>query len=65
MLNSADEIKSALNARKSATKRSSMKKNPLKNIKTMLKLNPYAAVQKRAAQKSIAKNTAEKAAKRA
>jgi len=61
----ADEIKAVLKPRKSATKRSTVKKNPLKNIKTMLKLNPYAAVQKRAAQKAIAKNTAEKAAKRA
>jgi len=60
----ADEIKAVLKPRRSATKRSTVKKNPLKNIKTMLKLNPYAAVQKRAAQKAIAKNTAEKAAKK-
>merc|ERR1712050_803730 len=53
----ADEIKACLKPRKTATKRSSVKKNPLKNIKTMLKLNPYAAVQKRAAQKAIAANT--------
>merc|ERR1712110_911911 len=60
----ADEIKAVLKPRRSATKRSTVKKNPLKNIKTMLKLNPYAAVQKRAAQKAITKNTAEKAAKK-
>merc|ERR1712235_4933 len=48
----ADEIKAALKPRRSATKRVTVKKNPLKNIKTMLKLNPYAAVQKRAAQKA-------------
>lgn len=59
----ADEIKAVLKPRRSATKRSTVKKNPLKNIKSMLKLNPYAAVQKRAAQKAIAKNTAEKAAR--
>jgi len=59
----ADEIKAALKPRRSATKRSTVKKNPLKNIKTMLKLNPYAAVQKRAAFNAAAKNAAEKAAK--
>merc|ERR1719259_1429468 len=48
----ADEVKAALKPRRSATKRVTVKKNPLKNIKTMLKLNPYAAVQKRAAQKA-------------
>merc|ERR1711976_683049 len=48
----ADEVKAALRPRRSATKRVTAKKNPLKNIKTMLKLNPYAAVQKRAAQKA-------------
>merc|ERR1712003_167019 len=51
----ADEIKAVLRPRRSATKRSTVKKNPLKNIKAMLKLNPYAAVQKRAAQKACAK----------
>lgn len=50
----ADEIKAALRPRRSACKRVTVKKNPLKNIKTMLKLNPYAAVQKRAAQKASA-----------
>merc|ERR1711990_723528 len=51
----ADEVKAALKPRRSATKRVTVKKNPLKNIKTMLKLNPYAAVQKRAAQKASSK----------
>lgn len=50
----ADEVKAALRPRRSATKRTTVKKNPLKNIKTMLKLNPYVAVQKRAAQKACA-----------
>jgi len=50
----ADEVKAALRPRRSATKRTTVKKNPLKNIKTMLKLNPYVAVQKRAAQKQCA-----------
>ena len=47
----ADEVKAALKKRGKATKRSTVKKNPLKNIKAMLKLNPYAAVQKRAGRK--------------
>merc|ERR1712157_296984 len=47
----ADEIKAALKPRRSATKRSTVK------------LNPYAAVQKRAAFNKAAKNAAEKAAK--
>jgi len=51
----ADEIKAALRPRRAATKKTSVKKNPLKNIKTMLKLNPYAAVSKRAAQKACSK----------
>merc|ERR1711992_241394 len=51
----ADEVKAALRPRRSATARVTVKKNPLKNIKSMLKLNPYIAVQKRAAQKACAK----------
>ena len=51
----ADEIKAALKPRGTATRKTTVKKNPLKNIKTMLKLNPYAAVHKRAAQKAQAK----------
>ena len=50
-----DAIKAALRPRRSGVKRATVKKNPLKNIKTMLKLNPYVAVQKRAAQKLCAK----------
>merc|ERR1712242_350431 len=50
----ADEVKAALRPRRSACKRTTVKKNPLKNIKTVLKLNPYVAVQKRAAQKQCA-----------
>merc|ERR1711970_1527227 len=47
----SDEVRSALKPRGEGTKRVTVKKNPLKNIKTMLKLNPYA-LQKRAAQKA-------------
>jgi len=53
----SDSVKASLRPRRSATARKTIKKNPLKNIKVMLKLNPYAAVQKRAAQKAIAANT--------
>jgi len=53
----SDSVKASLRPRRTATKRKTIKKNPLKNIKVMLKLNPYAAVQKRAAQKAIAANT--------
>ena len=49
---SNNKKKAALKPRRAATKRVTVKMNPLKNIKTMLKLNPYAAVQKRAAQKA-------------
>jgi large subunit ribosomal protein L4e len=46
----SEEIQSVINApKKSDTKRRTMKKNPLTNIKAMLKLNPNAAAQKRAA----------------
>merc|ERR1712086_231025 len=37
----ADEVKAALRPRRSGCKRVTVKKNPLKNIKMMLKLNPY------------------------
>lgn len=55
--NFLNNFKAVLRPRRSATKRATVKKNPLKNIKAMLKLNPYAAVHKRAAQKAIAANT--------
>merc|ERR1739848_33202 len=46
----SDEIQDVLNApKKTDTKKRSMKKNPLTNIRAMLKLNPNAATQKRAA----------------
>merc|ERR1712061_606538 len=42
-----------------------VKTNPLKNIRTMLQLNPYAAVQKKNAELTVAKNVRAKAAKAA
>lgn len=44
-----DEVQSVLRKPKKDTRRKVLKKNPLKNIRVMLRLNPYAAVQKRAA----------------
>jgi len=45
----SDEVKQALRAPKVGSKRTTQKKNPLKNIRVMLKLNPAAAAVKRAA----------------
>lgn len=43
----SEEIQNAIRAPKKGTQRKIKKKNPLKNIRTMLRLNPYVAVQKR------------------
>lgn len=43
----SEEIQSAIRAPKRSNTRKILKKNPLKNIRTMLRLNPYAAVEKR------------------
>lgn len=45
----SDEIQKAVRAPKKEKTRRILKKNPLKNIRTMQRLNPYFAVQKRAA----------------
>lgn len=46
----SEEVQSVLKApKKSDTRKRSMKQNPLNNIRAMLKLNPNAATQKRAA----------------
>jgi large subunit ribosomal protein L4e len=45
----SEEIQSVLRAPKKSIQRKSAKKNPLKNMKLMTKLNPYAVVQKRGA----------------
>jgi len=46
----SDEIQRAIRPPNKKIERYHLKKNPLKNVRTMLKLNPYAAVLKRAAQ---------------
>jgi large subunit ribosomal protein L4e len=43
----SDEVQRALRPPQRQNKRRVLKKNPLKNIRVMLKLNPYAEVQKR------------------
>jgi len=45
----SEEIKKALRPRRKVVKRPTLKRNPLKNTRLMVKLNPYAAVVKRAA----------------
>merc|ERR1712079_397429 len=58
-------IRKLLRAPNRKVKRSVVKTNPLKNIRTMLQLNPYAAVQKKNAELTVAKNVRAKAAKAA
>merc|ERR1712149_11837 len=57
----SEEIKAACRAPKRGSVRTSQKKNPLKNVRTMLKLNPAAVAVKRAALLAEAKNKAAKA----
>ncbi|XP_071728728.1 large ribosomal subunit protein uL4-like [Rutidosis leptorrhynchoides] len=45
----SDEVQSVLKPIKEEVKRAVMKKNPLKNLNTMLRLNPYAKTAKRMA----------------
>jgi len=70
----SDEVQSRVKPAKSQTKFRRIKKNPLKNLGTMVKLNPYALVQKRqgralsktkSATKKVAKTAAQKAATKA
>merc|ERR1712099_163029 len=46
----AEEIRQVLRKPNKHTKKAVVKTNPLKNIRTMLQLNPHAAVTKRAAE---------------
>ena len=45
----SDEIQSVIRAAKPRARRATIKKNPLKNSAIMARLNPYAAITKRAA----------------
>ena len=57
----SEEIRKVLRAPNRKVRRSVVKTNPLKNVRTMLQLNPYAAVQKKEATLTLAKHMAKKA----
>merc|ERR1712024_321331 len=59
----SEAIRKVLRAPNRKVKRAVVKTNPLKNIRTMLQLNPYAAVQKKNAVLTEAANLRAKAAK--
>merc|ERR1739838_1248361 len=59
----SEAIRKVLRAPNRKVKRAVRKTNPLKNIRTMLQLNPYSAVQKKNAELTTAKNIRAKAAK--
>merc|ERR1712014_242751 len=61
----SEAIRKVLRAPNRKVKRAVVKTNPLKNIRTMLQLNPYAAVQKKNAVLTRDKNLRAKAAKAA
>merc|ERR1711915_553296 len=61
----SEAIRKVLRAPNRKVKRAVVKTNPLKNIRTMLQLNPYAAVQKKNAELVAAQNLRAKAAKAA
>jgi large subunit ribosomal protein L4e len=45
----SDEVQSVVRAKRTGTRRTGAKKNPLTNLNAMLKLNPYAKTMKRQA----------------
>jgi len=57
----SEAIRAVLRAPNRKVRRAVVKTNPLKNIRTMLQLNPYAAVQKKNAELIAAKNIRAKA----
>jgi len=57
----SEEIRKVLRAPNRKVNKAVVKTNPLKNIRTMLQLNPYAAVQKKNAELLVAKNIRAKA----
>merc|ERR1711992_65238 len=58
----SEEIRKVLRAPNRKVNKAVVKTNPLKNIRTMLQLNPYAAVQKKNAELTTAKRLSNKAA---
>merc|ERR1712153_270109 len=61
----SEAIRKVLRAPNRKVKHTVVKTNPLKNIRTMLQLNPYSAVQKKNAELTTAKNIRAKAALKA
>merc|ERR1712213_31817 len=61
----SEAIRKVLRSPNKKVKRAVVKTNPLKNIRTMLQLNPYAAVTKKNAELTAAKNLRAKAVKAA
>ena len=61
----AEEIRQVLRKPNKGVKRAVVKTNPLKNIRTMLQLNPYAAVEKKQAELTLAAKMAKKEAAKA
>merc|ERR1739844_444049 len=57
----SEEIRKVLRAPQRKIKRSVVKTNPLKNVRTMFQLNPYAAVLKKEAELTLASAMAKKA----
>eukprot|EP00128_Syssomonas_multiformis_P013076 Colp12_sorted_trinity150504_noHs@1954 len=57
----SDEVQSAVKPAKEAGRRTSQKKNPLRNTAVLLRLNPYAAVLKRAEARTVEARQAAKA----
>merc|ERR1712073_123465 len=57
----SEEIRKVLRAPNRKVHRAVFKMNPLKNVRTMLQLNPYAAVQKKQAELTLAAAMAKKA----
>jgi len=58
----SNEIKKALRPRQKPARRAVLKKNPLKNINVMFRLNPYAVVQRRQSLKLEQRRRAERRA---
>merc|ERR1712209_364270 len=61
----SEEIRKVLRAPNRKIRRAVVKTNPLKNVRTMLQLNPYAAVQKKQAELGLAATMAKKAVAKA
>ena len=56
----SEEIRKVLRAPNRKVTKAVVKTNPLKNVRTMLQLNPYAAVQKKTAELTLAAAMAKK-----